>query len=159
MMPGTSDTQFAPAANLTRGMIAQVLYNLEEKPAAAGTSFVDVPADAWSAKAVNWAASAGIVDGYGSGKFGPEDPVTREQMAAILYRYAQYKDYDVTATADLSAFADRDKISGWAEHAMSWAVGDGLLNGKTATILDPTGTATRAEVAQILMNFAENTAK
>ena len=159
MMTGTSDTQFAPAANLTRGMIAQVLYNLEEKPAAAGTSFVDVPADAWYAKAVNWAASAGIVDGYGSGKFGPEDPVTREQMAAILYRYAQYKDYDVTATADLSAFADRDKISGWAEHAMSWAVGDGLLNGKTATILDPTGTATRAEVAQILMNFAENTAK
>ena len=159
MMTGTSDTRFAPAANLTRGMIAQVLYNLEEKPAAAGTSFVDVPADAWYAKAVNWAASAGIVDGYGSGKFGPEDPVTREQMAAILYRYAQYKDYDVTATADLSAFADRDKISGWAEHAMSWAVGDGLLNGKTATILDPTGTATRAEVAQILMNFAENTAK
>ena len=159
MMKGTNDgSTFSPDMNLSRSMIAQVLYNLEGTPAAGDGSFSDVEADTWYTDAVNWAAANDIVKGYGDGTFGPEDDITREQMAVILYRYAQYKGYEVTATGDLSTFNDGAQTSDWAVEAMKWAVGSSLLQGYAGN-LNPTGTATRAEVAQILMNFCENVGK
>lgn len=155
MMNGTGATAFAPNAKLSRGMIAQVLYNLENRPGASGSVFNDVASDAWYADAVSWAAAQGIVNGYGSGKFGPTDNITREQMALILFNYAKFKGYDVTAFAGLDTFADGADISVWAQDAVKWAVGAGLLSGKGGGILDPHGTATRAEVAQIFMNFCK----
>ena len=158
MMEGTTDTTFAPTMNLTRSMIAQVLYNLEERPEAPGAAgFPDVAADAWYADAVNWAAAQGIVKGYDTGAFGPEDSVTREQLAAILYRYAQAKGYDTTQSGmAVREFSDSASISDWAQTAMSWAVNAQVLSGKGNGVLDPQGTATRAEVAQMLMNFGEH---
>ena len=158
MMEGTTDTTFAPAMNLTRSMIAQVLYNLEERPEAPGAAgFPDVAAGAWYADAVNWAAARGIVKGYDTGTFGPEDSVTREQLAAILYRYAQAKGYDTTQGGmAVREFSDSASISDWAQTAMSWAVNAQVLSGKGNGVLDPQGTATRAEVAQMLMNFGEH---
>ena len=158
MMEGTTDTTFAPAMNLTRSMIAQVLYNLEERPEAPGAAgFPDVAADAWYADAVNWAAAQGIVKGYDTGAFGPEDSVTREQLAAILYRYAQAKGYDTTQGGmAVREFSDSASISDWAQEAMAWAVNAQVLSGKGNGVLDPQGTATRAEVAQMLMNFGEH---
>ena len=158
MMEGTTDTTFAPTMNLTRSMIAQVLYNLEERPEAPGAAgFTDVAADAWYADAVNWAAARGIVKGYDTGAFGPEDSVTREQLAAILYRYAQAKGYDTTQGGmAVREFSDSASISDWAQTAMSWAVNAQVLSGKGNGVLDPQGTATRAEVAQMLMNFGEH---
>ena len=158
MMEGTTDTTFAPAMNLTRSMIAQVLYNLEERPEAPGAAgFPDVAADAWYADAVNWAAARGIVKGYDTGAFGPEDSVTREQLAAILYRYAQAKGYDTTQGGmTVREFSDSASISDWAQEAMAWAVNAQVLSGKGNGVLDPQGTATRAEVAQMLMNFGEH---
>ena len=158
MMEGTTDTTFAPAMNLTRSMIAQVLYNLEERPEAPGASgFTDVAAGAWYADAVNWAAARGIVKGYDTGAFGPEDSVTREQLAAILYRYAQAKGYDTTQGGmAVREFSDSASISDWAQEAMAWAVNAQVLSGKGNGVLDPQGTATRAEVAQMLMNFGEH---
>ena len=158
MMEGTTDTTFAPTMNLTRSMIAQVLYNLEERPEAPGAAgFPDVAADAWYADAVNWAAARGIVKGYDTGAFGPEDSVTREQLAAILYRYAQVKGYDPTRGGmAVREFSDSASISDWAQEAMAWAVNAQVLSGKGNGVLDPQGTATRAEVAQMLMNFGEH---
>ena len=158
MMEGTTDTTFAPTMNLTRSMIAQVLYNLEERPEAPGAAgFTDVAAGAWYADAVNWAAARGIVKGYDTGAFGPEDSVTREQLAAILYRYAQAKGYDTTQGGmAVREFSDSASISDWAQTAMSWAVNAQVLSGKGNGVLDPQGTATRAEVAQMLMNFGEH---
>ncbi|WP_342982986.1 S-layer homology domain-containing protein [Flavonifractor plautii] len=158
MMEGTTDTTFAPTMNLTRSMIAQVLYNLEERPEAPGAAgFPDVAADAWYADAVNWAAARGIVKGYDTGAFGPEDSVTREQLAAILYRYAQVKGYDTTRGGmAVREFSDSASISDWAQEAMAWAVNAQVLSGKGNGVLDPQGTATRAEVAQMLMNFGEH---
>ena len=119
MMTGTNDgSTFSPSMNLTRGMMAQVMFNIEKGTAPADGSFTDVAADAWYADAVNWAAANGIVDGYGDGKFGPEDSITREQMAVLLYNYAKFKGYDMTATTDLTAFSDDEKVSDWAEYAM-----------------------------------------
>lgn len=155
LMAGTSETTFGPATNLTRSMMAQVMFSMEKGVASAGNSFVDVPAGAWYADAVNWASANGIMSGYGDGRFGPDDPITREQIALLMYNYAKLKDYDMTATADLSLFADNAAISSWASEAMEWAVGSGLLSGKDGNMLDPTGVATRAEVATILMRFAE----
>lgn len=157
LMSGVSETEFAPQTSLTRAMLAQVLYNMENQPAVTTTGvFTDVPDHQWYANAVNWAASENIVAGMGDGIFAPNSPVTREQMAAILYRYAQYKGYDTTKTADISDFTDGNKTSAWAVPAMQWAVGTGLISGQGDGILAPNGTATRAEVAQILMNFCEN---
>ena len=160
MMKGVEQDVFAPGSDLTRGMLAQVLYNLEGTPDIRKPSpYTDVAQDAWYTDAVTWAADKGIVTGYGEGLFGPEDPVTREQMAAILYRYAVLKGYDMTAAGSLNGFEDGADVSSWAEKAMEWAVGIKLLSGKGDGILDPTGTATRAEVAQILMNFCQNVAQ
>ncbi|ERI67417.1 hypothetical protein HMPREF0239_03998, partial [Clostridium sp. ATCC BAA-442] len=156
LMDGTSAVTFDPGAVLTRAMTAQVLWNLAGSPAApGGAGFTDVAADAWYAGAVNWAAAQGIVAGYDTGAFGPEDAVTREQLAAMLYRYAGTPE----PTGGLDGFADKDAASGYAADALCWAVGEGLLTGKDGGRLDPAGTATRAEVAVILMRFCHGTHK
>lgn len=156
LMNGTSDTAFEPDLTTTRGMIVTILYRLEESPAVTGTSsFADVAAGQYYADAVAWAAANDIVTGYDVYTFGPDDTITREQMAAILYRYADYKGYDVTATADLSAYTDADDISTWAQTAMGWANAEELITGVTTTTLEPAGSATRAQVAAILMRFCE----
>ena len=153
LMDGTSAVTFDPGAVLTRAMTAQVLWNLAGSPAApGGAGFTDVAADAWYAGAVNWAAAQGIVAGYDTGAFGPEDAVTREQLAAMLYRYAGAPE----PTGGLDGFADKDAASGYAADALCWAVGEGLLTGKDGGRLDPAGTATRAEMAAILMRFTES---
>lgn len=160
MMVGTGDTKFSPDTTTTRGMIVTILYRLEGEPAVSGTSsFNDVASGRWYANAVKWAAENEIVGGYGNGNFGPEDPISREQMAAILYRYAAFKGFDMTKTADLSKFTDSGKISDWAKAALSWANAEGLINGKGGGILDPLGNATRAEVSAILYRFCENVVK
>ena len=159
MMEGTSDTAFSPSMTTTRGMIVTILWRLEDSPEADGqTGFTDVADGAWYADAVNWAAGQDIVEGYNGG-FGPEDIITREQMALILYRYAQYKGYDTSATDALNGFADAGAVSGWAEDAVAWAVGAGLMEGKGGDVLDPAGTATRAEAAAILARFCQNIAE
>ena len=153
MMTGTNDgTTFSPSMNLTRGMMAQVMFNIEKGTAPATGSFADVAAGAWYADAVNWAATNGIVGGYGNGTFGPEDSITREQMAVLLYNYAKFKGEDMASTTDLSTFSDGDQVSDWAQYAMKWAVAEGLISGSN-NALNPLGTASRAEVAQILMNY------
>ena len=155
LMSGTSATTFAPSTQLSRAMMVQILYNLEEQPVVTeSAAFTDVAAGAWYAGAVNWAAGEGIVSGYGNDRFGPDDLITREQMANMLYYYAQYKGYDVSASGELSSFTDGASTSGWAAEAVQWAVGSGLLSGKGGGVLDPRGTATRAEAASIFMRFA-----
>ena len=155
LMSGTSATTFAPSTQLSRAMMVQILYNLEEQPVVTeSAAFTDVAAGAWYADAVNWAAGEGIVSGYGNGRFGPDDLITREQMANMLYYYAQYKGYDVSASGELSSFTDGASTSSWAAEAVRWAVGSGLLSGKGGGVLDPQGTATRAEAASIFMRFA-----
>ena len=159
MMNGVGDRLFSPNETTTRAMIVTMLYRLENEPAAAASSFTDVPAGQWYTDAVAWAASNAIVGGYGNGLFGPNDAITREQMAAILYRYAQFKGYDVSSVGDLSRYTDAGQVSAWAQSAMGWANAQGLITGNTATTLNPTASATRAEVATILMRFVENVAK
>lgn len=153
LFQGVSDAQFAPTVPMTRAMLVTVLHRLEDQPGAgAAASFGDVPAGAWYALAVAWASENSIVTGTGSG-FNPDGNVTREQIAAILYRYMRYLGPDVSASGDLSKFSDGGETSGWAEDAMKWAVGAGILTGKSGTILDPTGTASRAEVATMLQRL------
>ena len=150
---GISDDQFAPAAPMTRAMLVTVLHRLEDTPAAkADAAFPDVDAAAWYADAVAWASGNGIVTGTGSG-FEPDGQITREQLATILYRYADFLGLDTSAAGALSQFSDGDKVSAWAEEAMQWAVGSGLLTGKGNGTVDPTGNATRAEVAAILQRM------
>ncbi|MCI7473123.1 MAG: S-layer homology domain-containing protein [Clostridiales bacterium] len=156
LMDGISATTFAPFMTTNRGMVVTILWRLEGQPKAENTlPFSDVESGMWYTDAVNWAASQGIVKGYSDTVFASDDTVTREQLATILYRYAQGKGYDVSAAGDLTAFSDSADVSAWAAEAMEWAVGSKLLSGKGGNILDPTGTATRAEVAQILMNFCQ----
>ncbi len=157
LMNGTEEGIFAPGQTLSRAMLAQILYNLEGQPAVGGTAFSDVEEDRWYADAVTWSAGNGLVSGYGDGTFGPNDPVTREQLVLFLYRYAGYKGQDTAQSgAAVLDFADAEEISSWALEAVTWAVDARLLSGKTGNLLDPRGSATRAEVAQILMNFLEN---
>lgn len=159
MMAGTGNNQFSPNVTTTRAMIVTILHRLENQPAAGSSSFTDVPAGQWYTDAVTWAAANGIVGGYGDGRFGPNDTITREQMAVILYRYAQFKGYDVSNTGNLSRYTDAGQVSTWARTAMGWANAQGLITGNTATTLNPTGSATRAEVATILMRFCEDVAR
>lgn len=158
MMNGTADNTFSPKANTTRGMIVTVLYRLENQPSTSAASFTDVASGAYYANAVAWANANGIVSGYGSGKFGPNDKVTREQLATILYRYAQYKKYDVSVGEDTNilSYDDAQSISSYAIPAIQWACGAGVVTGKSGSKLDPKGNATRAEVAAMLMRFCEN---
>ena len=156
MMNGTADNTFSPKANTTRGMVVTVLYRLENQPSTSAASFTDVASGAYYANAVAWANANGIVSGYGSGKFGPNDKVTREQLAAILYRYAQYKKYDVSGANSLDGYTDAQSVSSYAVPALQWACGAGVVTGKSGSKLDPKGNATRAEVAAMLMRFCEN---
>ena len=157
---GTSATSFAPDESMTRAMLVTVLYRMEGKPAVTGeNSFTDVQAGQWYTDAVLWANANKLVEGYGNGSFGTNDSITREQMAAILYRYAQLKKYDVSKSAVLTKYSDAASVSAWASDAVKWANGEGLINGTTETTLAPRDTATRAQVAAILMRFAENIAK
>ena len=160
-MAGTSSTTFQPEVNLTRAMAAQVLYNLEGQPAVTGdTTFTDAAAAGdWAVKAITWAEQTGVVAGIGDGLFDPTANVTREEFAQMMYNYASYKEYDLTLEGDLSQFEDASAISGWAETAMSWANGSGLINGHDDGTIDPQGTTTRAQAASILMNFDQNVAE
>ena len=155
LMTGTSDTAFAPDANLTRAMMATVLWAMEGSPVVNyAMTYTDVSGGAWYAEAVRWATSEGVVSGVGDNRFDPDAPITREQMAVMLYAYAAHKGYDTDHnSAEARTFHDYDAISGWALTAMEWAVDAGLIGGKPGNILDPAGTATRAEVATILRNF------
>ena len=157
LMNGISATTFAPGGTLSRAMLAQVLWNLEGSPEVSSiTEYSDVASDAWYYDAVQWATAEGIVDGYGNGIYGSEDDITREQMAAMLYRYAQYKGYDVSqAGMEVREFTDYDQISGWALEGMTWAVNAGIISGVGSNTLNPLGTASRAEAAAMLMRFLE----
>ena len=156
LMLGTSKTLFSPYGTATRGMMATILWRMEGSPAPKGkNSFTDVEAGKWYADAITWTAENGIFAGYGKDKFGPDDPITREQLAAIFYRYADYKGYDLTVKGNLDKFKDADKITDYAKTAMGWAVGSGLVKGKSGNLLDPQGTATRAEIAAMLHRFIE----
>ena len=159
LFSGTSDTTFSPNASMTRAMLVTVLYRLEGQPTVSGRSgFSDVKLNSYYEDAVTWAADNGIVNGTGTTTFSPNANVTREQMAAILYRYAQYKQYGTTASAGLNGFSDAAKVSTYAKAPLSWAVAEKLVNGSEGRLL-PTGNATRAQVAAILHRFVENVAK
>ena len=160
LMNGVSDTEFAPNNTLTRAMLVTVLYrNAGEPEVTEAASFADVDADSWYAKAVVWAEANGIVNGVSDTEFAPNANITREQIATIMYRYAQYNGDDVTAVADIEAYADAANVSDYAVDAMKYAVGSGLINGKTETTLNPQDNATRAEIATILKRFIEANAE
>ena len=160
LFAGMTPTTFAPNATMTRAMLVSVLWRLAGEPAPkTPNTFVDVPDGAWYTDAVTWAAENGVVSGIGGSRFDPSGFVTREQTAEILYNYAHSKGYDVSARADLTAFPDAGSVSGWAEEALSWPNAAGLINGTVRdgqTILDPQGSASRAQVAMILMNYVEH---
>ncbi len=155
-MTGTSENAFSPDMTMTRGMIVTILHRMDGAPNVGGRySFEDVPYDAWYSKAVLWAERRGIVSGYSAEAFGPNDPITREQLAAILCNYSAYKGEDTSARADLSKYSDVSAVSGWAKNALSWANAKGLVNGVTTTTLEPKGAATRAQAATMLQRFCE----
>ena len=151
---GTSATAFSPNEEMTRGMLVTVLHRMEdEAETAAENAFADIPDNTWYADAVVWASENGIVNGVAEGQFDPNANVTREQLAAMMYRYADFLGMDTAASGSLSRFHDGSQVSSWASDAMKWAVGNGLISGKSSTILDPKGNATRAEVATILQRM------
>ena len=160
IMEGMRETEFAPATALTRAMAAQILYNLEGQPDLSGENlgypYEDVNAQAWYGDAVYWARITGVSTGYGDGTFQPGDSITRQEFAQMLYNYAKYKGYDLSAEGDLSTFPDANSIADWAEIAMSWANGNELINGHDDGALEPGGTATRAQAASILMQFDQS---
>lgn len=159
LFSGTSDTTFSPNTSMTRAMLVTVLYRLEGQPAVNGRSgFSDVQYNGYYEDAVTWAADNGIVNGTSTSTFSPNVNVTREQMAAILYRYAQYKKYNTAASSSLNSFSDHTSVSGYAEASLQWSVAEKLVNGSNGKLM-PTGNASRAQVAAILHRFAENVAK
>ena len=162
IMTGTSATTFEPGTTLSRAMVAQILYNLEGQPDISeenlGYPYSDVDAEAWYGDAVYWTRINGVATGYEDNTFRPNKAVTREELAQMLYNYAKVKDYDLTASSDLTAFPDGDKVSDWAETAMAWANGNQLINGFEDDTLRPGGDSTRAQAASILMNFDVNLA-
>lgn len=155
LMNGTAPDAFSPYGTTTRAMIVTILYRYEGSPAAGGSSFQDVPAGQYYTSAVAWAAQHGVVNGYNSTQFAPNDSITREQMAAILYRYAQYKGLDVSGRADLSRYTDGKRVSSYARDPMSWANHQSFINGVDSHTLQPGGFASRAQVATILMRFCQ----
>lgn len=161
LMAGTSTTTFAPTAKLNRAQAVQILYNLEGQPAVTGTAdFTDTAAAGdWAVKAITWGAKNNVVAGVGDGKFDPTANVTREQFAQMMYNYAKYKGYDLSAAGDLNNFSDVSKVSDWAKTALSWANGEGLINGNENGTLNPVGTAIRGEAASIMSKFDQNVAK
>ncbi len=157
LMSGVSDTTFAPNANTTRGMIVTVLYRMENQPnVTIDNSFNDVKSTDYYGNAIYWAKQNNIVSGYNSTTFAPNDNITREQIAAILYRYAAYKGYSVDKTSDLSNFNDTSNISNYALTPIKWAVSSGLISGMGDSTISPIGNASRAQIATILMRFIEN---
>lgn len=155
LMMGTSSTLFSPNEAATRAMLATILWRMDGSPAPKSSAgYSDVPTGQWYSDAIAWATEKGIFEGYGNGTFGPNDPITREQLAAIFYRYASHKGYDMSAVGSLEQFSDKDKASSWALDALKWAIGSGLMNGK-GNALDPTGTATRAEIAAMLHRLVD----
>lgn len=159
LFAGTSDTTFSPNTSMTRAMLVAVLYRLEGKPSVSGRSgFSDVTSGSYYEDAVTWAADNGIVYGTSASTFSPNANVTREQMTAILYRYAQYKKYDTAASSSLNGFTDHASVSGYAAASLEWAVAEELVYGSAGKLM-PTGDATRAQVAAILHRFVENVAK
>lgn len=154
MFSGMSETVFAPETGMTRAMLVTVLYNLEGKPSVtAANPFSDVASGLWYTAPVTWAGTNNIVSGYGGGLFGPDDRITREQISMVLYKYAAYKGFDTSGSADLGGYSDADGISSWAIRSMSWANACGIINGTPDNQLMPKKTATRAEVATMLTNF------
>ena len=158
MMNGASSNLFEPNGITTRAMIVTILHRLEGEPSVSASHFTDVASNMYYADAVGWAQKNGIVNGTSTTAFSPNDPITREQMAAILYRYAQFKGYDISAVANLSVYRDVSQISSYALPAMQWANAEGLITGDTSVTINPLGGATRAEAATILMRFCENIA-
>ena len=136
-------------------MVVTILHRLDGTPKAPVSSFKDVP-KSWYSDAVNWAVANGIASGYSTSKFGPNDTITREQMAATIYKYGVYKGYDMSGKGDLNAFADVKKVSTWAAPSMQWAVKNGIISGVGGNTLDPAGSAQRAQVAAILQRFLQN---
>ena len=160
IMAGTGETTFEPYMELDRAMAAQLFYNLEGKPAVTGDStFTDVTSGHWAVDAITWAAQNDIVAGIGGNLYDPDSNVTREQFAVMLYKYARFKGYDLTAAGDLTQFPDAGSISSWAETALSWANGNGLINGHENGTIDPKGSTIRAQAASIMANFDQNVAK
>lgn len=158
LMSGFSEDTFGPNAALSRAQLCQILYNMEGRPAVTGSgSFSDLADGAWYTDAVTWAASQGIVDGYGGGLFGPDDNITREQLASILYRYAQARGDDVSVGEDTNilSYSDAADVAGYAVSAMQWACGAGVITGISESALAPRGEATRAQTAAMLMRFCE----
>ena len=159
IMEGMSDTTFQPNGTLSRAMAVQIFYNLEGQPDISdenlGYPYEDVDAQAWYGDAVYWARITGVATGYGDGTFQPGDSITRQEFAQMLYNYAKYKGYDLSAEGDLSQFLDSGSVADWAEIAMSWANGNELINGHDGTI-DAAGAGTRAQAASILMRFDQN---
>lgn len=160
IMTGTAEKTFDPNKPFSRAMLAQIIYAIAEKPAVSGAStFKDVPAGKWYTNAVTWCASKGIVSGYPDGTFKPDASIKRQEMATILRKYAEVSGKDVKATGDLSKFSDQAKVSNYAKTAMSWAVGNNMISGTkqgSTILLDPQGTATRAQAAVILKAYCEN---
>lgn len=156
MLSGTSDSMFSPNVTTTRGMLFTILYRLEGSPETKMKDFTDVSPEDWYAKAVSWAAESGIASGYGDGKIGAEDPITREQMVVMLRNYGKFKGYDTTAEgSSLSSFRDGKSVSPWASDALAWAVSQNLVTGDTESNIQPNGSATRGQVAAILMRFCK----
>ena len=158
IMKGISDSAFAPYTTATRGMIVTMLHRMEGEPSSTTRLFSDVSSNQWFADAVSWASSVNIVNGYGDGTFGPDDLITREQLATILYRYAVYKDKSTSASANLSSFKDASSISPWAKTAIAWANKEGLVEGRSSDLLVPLDTANRAEIATIITRYCKNIA-
>ena len=158
LMQGTGDTTFNPHGTMTRSQFVTILWRMEGSPNVGSSSFTDVVDGVWYDQAAAWGDANGIVNGYGDGLFGPNDPITREQMVSMMYRYAEYKGYDLTANGDLSVFADADLVAGWAETSMRWAVGHGLIQGSDNQV-NPKGNSERCQVAAVVMRFLENLAK
>ena len=160
IMEGMSATTFQPNGTLSRAMAVQIFYNLEGQPDISdenlGYPYEDVNAQAWYGDAVYWARITGVATGYGDGTFQPTDSITRQEFAQMLYNYAKYKDYDLSAEGDLSQFPDSGSVADWAEIAMEWANGNELINGHDNGTIDAVGAGTRAQAASILMRFDQN---
>ncbi|MBQ9974234.1 MAG: S-layer homology domain-containing protein [Oscillospiraceae bacterium] len=159
-MSGFNADEFGPEKTVTRAMVAQIFYNMESTPAVtSGKEFPDVAYGQWYYNAITWAAANGVVSGYGDGSYQPDKSVTREELAQMFFNYAKSKGLTGDEAADLSKFMDEHEISDWAEAALSWGVGAGLMSGKGGNMIDANGNGVRAEIAQMIMNFCENIQK